>query len=240
MSGNISSNEEILYTFTFKFISYYFTRSHIIIEKNEAIENAAKNEDWLFNLVVELTAQPKAYQSVYYHTIERIKLVNFGVIIYLNSGKIEELRFSSDQDARDMHRFIDYKIKENGRPNVINYGQYVGKIIGNATNVAGNAEDIAPVAIINTADQFTAEVSEAIKRINEIEDLQQTQKEELSSIIQNAAKANEEKDENKKQSCVNSFKKFLRGIGNVSDKVLSTLANLATICGFFGIVTGIK
>lgn len=97
-------------------------------------------------------------------------------------------------------------------------------------NIYSGRDTIINSTVTNAA--FARDIDEAIKRINDIHELEQQQKEYLASIMNEAKAA---KSENEKQTCNISFKSFLKGLGKVADKVISVLADLASIATFFGL-----
>ena len=83
-----------------------------------------------------------------------------------------------------------------------------------------------------TTDIFSKQAIKAINRINAIKELTDEQKEYLVSIVNEAKTA---EDEVTKQSCKNSFKSFMKGLGKTSERILSVFADLIAVATFFGI-----
>ncbi|MDL2287371.1 hypothetical protein LJB90_02250 [Eubacteriales bacterium OttesenSCG-928-G02] len=83
--------------------------------------------------------------------------------------------------------------------------------------------------------EFNDQLLHAIEKITEISELQQAQKDYLVGVLQEAREANTNNDEGAKKSAKDKFKAFLAGAGNVADKVVSAVANFASIAAFFGI-----
>jgi len=108
--NELLSDEEVLLYYTGKNLGYYFTGRRILIEKNEALENAGKSGS-VVNFIIGCTVKPKRYSSYYYTQIEDVELRNFAVKIIANN-RVEELRFLEHKDAIAAYRFAHDKIEE--------------------------------------------------------------------------------------------------------------------------------
>jgi len=80
---------------------------------------------------------------------------------------------------------------------------------------------------------FAQEATQAIGIINGLDDLNQEQKNALIELMKDANAATQENDEDKKKSCREKFKTFALFAGNVAEKVLQALSDVATITSFF-------
>lgn len=83
--------------------------------------------------------------------------------------------------------------------------------------------------------EFGNQVNEVILKINAVDELQPVQKEFLAKLLNEAKIAVEENSENKKEVCKEKFLAFRTGAGSVANKVLSVMANFASIASFFGL-----
>lgn len=84
--------------------------------------------------------------------------------------------------------------------------------------------------------EFNDQIPHLIQKISEMTELQQVQKDFLNGVMQEAKDANAKNDEGKKKSVKDRFNAFLAGAGTVAEKVISVVADFASIATFFGIV----
>lgn len=104
-----------------------------------------------------------------------------------------------------------------------------GNMVGNATNSTITSVHISK----NDDKELAKEIEVATQRINEIAELSLDQKQFIVELLEELAAAKEDAD---KVACKKSFAAFVKGLGSTADKVISSLANLATIAGFLGIM----
>ena len=83
-------------------------------------------------------------------------------------------------------------------------------------------------------DAFVAEIAKAISLV-ESSELNELQKKEMKSILEEARESVQEKSEEKTSSSKKRFLTFLAFAGNSAQKLISALAGLSTIAKFFGI-----
>ncbi|MDR2699373.1 MAG: hypothetical protein LBC12_00890 [Nitrososphaerota archaeon] len=76
-----------------------------------------------------------------------------------------------------------------------------------------------------------AEVQTLISQIKQMAELNETQKDELIALVDEAKVAVEEEDETKKEQCKRRFEVFKNAIGKHGFKVLDILAKCAAIAG---------
>jgi len=74
-----------------------------------------------------------------------------------------------------------------------------------------------------TTSNFSAEAVEAIQKIAEATVLTQEQKNALTGLINDAQKANDDKDDTAKENCKKGFRLFLSGAGEVVKETLKTV-----------------
>lgn len=119
------------------------------------------------------------------------------------------------------------------------FNKYVQNANG-ATNVQQsmvvNSSDttISGDFFVENADTFMKEMEEAISLVSSSE-LDEAQKKEVQSILEEAKESVQEKSEEKASSSKKRFKTFLAFAGGAAQKLISALAGLATIASFFGI-----
>jgi hypothetical protein len=105
-------------------------------------------------------------------------------------------------------------------------------------SIAGNAKFYAPV-IFNTQfyeasenDNLLQQIDVLVRRIYALEEIEEEQKTNLVSIINEAKEA---QDDSQAQTSKIKFTAFLQGLGKVSEKVLTVFSKLVTVGKFFGI-----
>ena len=119
------------------------------------------------------------------------------------------------------------------------FNKYVQNANG-ATNVQQNMvvdsrdTTISGDFFIENTDTFMKEMAEAISLVTSSE-LDEVQKKEVQSILEEAKESVQEKSEEKASSSKKRFSTFLAFAGNAAQKLISALAGLATIAKFFGI-----
>jgi hypothetical protein len=229
VTESLSPNEGIRFVYSSLAVVYYFTDSRIVIETNYGIERASKSGS-LFDILMGFIVKPKKYTSLYYSKIEAPELIKFGISIHLIGGGVEAIQLRSHEDARRIYEFICDKINESQErakmpPIIKKYGIYAPNNSGTQINTINGTVNV---------DNFSSETLKAIAQIREMSELQMAQKECLVNIMQDAETAIKKDNESEKKSCKDRFNAFIVGTG-VADKVLSVLANLATVASFFGI-----
>lgn len=103
-----------------------------------------------------------------------------------------------------------------------------GNMVGNATNSTITSVQISK----NDNKELEKEIEVATQRINEISELSPEQKQFIVELLGDLGVAKEDTD---KAVCKKTFGAFMKGLGPVAEKVVSVLANLATIAGFLEI-----
>lgn len=103
-----------------------------------------------------------------------------------------------------------------------------GNMVGNVTNSTITSVQITK----NDNKELAKEIEVATQRINEISELSPEQKQFIVELLGDLVVAKEDTD---KAVCKKTFGAFMKGLGPVAEKVVSVLANLATIAGFLGI-----
>lgn len=119
------------------------------------------------------------------------------------------------------------------------FNKYVQNANG-ATNVQQNmvvnstSTTISGELLAENTDAFVAEIAKAISLV-ESSELNELQKKEMKSILEEARESVQEKSEEKTSSSKKRFLTFLAFAGNSAQKLISALAGLSTIAKFFGI-----
>lgn len=88
--------------------------------------------------------------------------------------------------------------------------------------------------LTDNTDSFDTEIAKAISMV-ESSALNELQKKEVKSILEEAKESVQEKSEEKTSSSKKRFFTFLAFAGNSAQKLISALAGLSTIANFFGI-----
>ncbi|MCL2083752.1 MAG: hypothetical protein FWH06_00655 [Oscillospiraceae bacterium] len=114
--------------------------------------------------------------------------------------------------------------------NIINNG-----VAGHITGIATNTDISGGVTGSVNQGTFSRDIKKAVEQINSLSDLQEGQKRYLADILNDAKSSEEKQDETGKIICKEKFQAFIAGTGKVADKVISILANFATIAAFFGL-----
>lgn len=128
------------------------------------------------------------------------------------------------EERRNKERpFNKYIQNANGASNVQQ------NMVINSTNTTISGE-----LLTENTDAFVAEIAKAISLVKSSE-LDELQKEEVKSILEEAKESVQEKSEEKISSCKKRFSTFLVFAGNSAQKLISALAGLSTIANFFGI-----
>lgn len=86
-----------------------------------------------------------------------------------------------------------------------------------------------------SVDNLMKEIEEAKKIIWSFEDISKTQKQRLSTIMNETKLSVESKMDGKQQESKKSFKDAICFMGNVGVKLISALSGLANLLNFFGI-----
>ena len=119
------------------------------------------------------------------------------------------------------------------------FNKYVQNANG-ATNVQqsmvvdSSGTTISGEFFVENTDTFMKEMAEAISLVTSSE-LDEIQKKEVQSILEEARESVQEKSEEKASSSKKRFSTFLAFAGNAAQKLISALAGLTTIAKFFGI-----
>ncbi|GHU77041.1 hypothetical protein AGMMS49992_23840 [Clostridia bacterium] len=82
---------------------------------------------------------------------------------------------------------------------------------------------------------FGNDVEKAIAIIESFTEVEKHYRDSLISLVNEANNAVQKQDEEAKASCKSKFNGFITFAGKAVDKVLSALANVATIATFFGL-----
>jgi len=104
--------------------------------------------------------------------------------------------------------------------------------------VAGTIKGHSKVTVYSgeiTNKSFEDDTKNAIEIINSFKDVDQNYREALKLLVREANEATQKNDAVAKSSCKDKFNGFMLGAGKATDKILTALANLATIAGFFGL-----
>ncbi len=140
--------------------------------------------------------------------------------------------FVTLQDAANAsNRLKDYISKQQ---KIIHQNNVSQKITGNGNQVAGVNTGIMNFDS-NSVDNFREAITEAIGKINELNDVSAEQKEHLGEILYEAEGAVQDEDMSKQIEVKAKFKGFMMGIGKASVNVISVLSSLTAIAQFFGI-----
>lgn len=148
-----------------------------------------------------------------------------GIVLNIKAGK----DFHSIYE--EATKMADKKRKSHSPATYVNVTQTVESVTGVIAGIVTDSTVIVDANSATIGENFSKELDDAITRINAMIELDKNQKEYLSSIMNDAKTAT---DASKKESCKNKFEAFMQGVGKVSEKVLSVLANLATVAAFFG------
>ena len=107
-------------------------------------------------------------------------------------------------------------------------------ISGNGNIVSGiNHGEMTHNEINNSV--FKEEIKQAITIIDSLKEYNQEQKTYIEDSLLEILKAFEGNDIEKQKSSKISFKAFMSGLGNNSEKLINVLASLTSIASFFGI-----
>ena len=127
---------------------------------------------------------------------------------------------------REEHRTVSYTTTNN---TINNSGTITGNVAAvNYGTISANIEDI-------NADNLMKEIEEAKKIIWSFEDINETQKQRLSVIMDETKSSVESKLDGKQQESKKSFKDAICFMGNVGGKLISALSGLANLLKFLGI-----
>ena len=128
------------------------------------------------------------------------------------------------EERRNKDRpFIKYVQKANGATNVQQ------NMVVDGSNVTISSEFVA-----KNTDSFIKEIAEAMSLV-ESSELDEIQKNELKSILEEAKESVQKKSDEKASSSKKRFLTFLAFAGNGAQKLIAALAGLSTIAKFFGI-----
>lgn len=124
------------------------------------------------------------------------------------------------------------KYRENHKPSTtIHVEQKAETVIGSMTGVVMEKARVnTKVSYVENNRTFVEEIDMVVRELKKIEDINESQKDYLVSILNEVKIAD---DDVKKQNCKEKFSAFMKGLGDVSGKVLSVLANFATVAAFF-------
>ena len=100
--------------------------------------------------------------------------------------------------------------------------------------VDSNGTTISGEFFSENTDAFMKEIAKAIELVAASE-LNDTQKKEVQSIMEEAKESYQEKSKEKALSSKKRFSTFLAFAGDAAAKLITSLAGLATIANFFGI-----
>ena len=127
------------------------------------------------------------------------------------------------------------KIREKDRP-ITKNSVYIGGD-NRGVAVAENSGSISNVINYScTSSEFSKEVSVAIEKIRQIEEITIQQQEMLVEILSETKKAFDSAENADKERSKSRFKDAMCFLGNASVKVLSALSSLANLSKFLGIV----
>lgn len=127
---------------------------------------------------------------------------------------------------REEHRAVSYVTTNN---TINNRGTITGNVAAvNYGTMSASIEDIS-------VDNLMKEIEEAKKIIWSFEDISKTQKQRLSTIMNETKLSVESKMDGKQQESKKSFKDAICFMGNVGVKLISALSGLANLLNFFGI-----
>ena len=151
-----------------------------------------------------------------------------GIVDLIIEGKtineiVEGVNDMGEERRNKERPFNKYVQNANGATNVQQ------SMVVNSSNTTISGELLA-----ENIDTFVKEISKAISLV-ESSELDELQKKEVKSILEEAKESVQEKSEEKTSSSKKRFFTFLAFAGNSAQKLISALAGLSTIAKFFGI-----
>ncbi len=162
-----------------------------------------------------------------------IRDLNISEIFHIIQGIVLNIKTGENFHSiyKEATKMADKKRKSHSPATYVNVTQTTESVTGVMAGIVTNSTVIVDANSATIGENFSKELDDAITRINAMIELNKNQKEYLSSIMNDAKTAT---DASKKESCKNKFEAFMQGAGKVSEKVLTVLANLATVAAFFG------
>lgn len=153
---------------------------------------------------------------------------NGGIVDLIIEGKtlneiVEGVKDMGEERRNKNRPFNKYVQNANGATNV----QQSMVVDSNGTTISGEF-------FSENTDAFMKEIAKAIDLVASSE-LNDTQKKEVQSIMEEAKESYQEKSKEKALSSKKRFSTFLAFAGNAAAKLITSLAGLATIANFFGI-----
>lgn len=153
---------------------------------------------------------------------------NGGIVDLIIEGKtldeiVEGVNDMGEERRNKNRPFNKYVQNANGATNV----QQSMVVDSNGTTISGEF-------FSGNTDAFLKEIAEAIDLVKSSE-LNDTQKKEVESIMEEAKESCQEKSKEKALSSKKRFSTFLAFAGDAATKLITALAGLATIANFFGI-----
>ena len=151
-----------------------------------------------------------------------------GIVDLIIEGKtineiVEGVNDMGEERRNKERPFNKYVQNANGATNVQQ------SMVVNSSNTTISGELLA-----ENIDTFVKEIAKAISLV-ESSELDELQKKEVKSILEEAKESVQEKSEEKTSSSKKRFLTFLAFAGNSAQKLISALAGLSTIAKFFGI-----
>ena len=153
---------------------------------------------------------------------------NGGIVDLIIEGKtlneiVEGVNDMGEERRNKNRPFNKYVQNANGATNV----QQSMVVDSNGTTISGEF-------FSENTDAFMKEIAKAIELVAASE-LNDTQKKEVQSIMEEAKESYQEKSKEKALSSKKRFSTFLAFAGDAAAKLITSLAGLATIANFFGI-----
>lgn len=153
---------------------------------------------------------------------------NGGIVDLIIEGKtlneiVEGVNDMGEERRNKNRPFNKYVQNANGAKNV----QQSMVVDSNGVTISGDF-------FSENTDSFMKEIAEAIDLVASSE-LNDTQKKEVQSIMEEAKESYQEKSKEKALSSKKRFSTFLAFAGDAAAKLITSLAGLATIANFFGI-----